>query len=50
MSQAILSPNAGWSSIKFAIHEVADVGSGQRPVHGQIEVIASAPLTTAIGP
>jgi acetate kinase len=43
MSQAILSLNAGSSSIKFAIHEVADLGSGRRLVHGQIEGIGSAP-------
>jgi acetate kinase len=47
MSQAILSLNAGSSSIKFAIHDVADLGSGQRVAHGQIEGIGSAPYFAA---
>lgn len=43
MSQAILSLNAGSSSIKFAIYDVVDLVSGQRRAHGQIEGIGSAP-------
>lgn len=43
MSRAVLSLNAGSSSIKFALFGVSPVGSGQRLSHGQIEGIGSAP-------
>lgn len=43
MPKTILSLNAGSSSIKFAIHDVADLGSGRRLAHGKIEGIGSAP-------
>ena len=43
MSQAVLSLNAGSSSIKFALFEASDPGPGQRLSHGQIEGIGSAP-------
>ena len=49
MSQAILSLNAGSSSIKFALHDVAALGSGKRLSHGQIEGIGSAPHFVARG-
>lgn len=49
MSQAILSLNAGSSSIKFALYNVADIDSGERLSHGQIEGIGSAPHFVARG-
>ncbi len=49
MSQALLSLNAGSSSIKFALYDVAAIGSGNRLSHGQIEGIGSAPHFVARG-
>ncbi|MFA6229284.1 MAG: acetate/propionate family kinase [Rhodanobacter sp.] len=43
MSRAILSLNAGSSSIKFALFVVSQLGPVQRLSHGQIEGIGSAP-------
>lgn len=49
MSQAIVSLNAGSSSIKFALYDVAAIGPGERLSHGQIEGIGSAPHFVARG-
>ncbi|TAL84513.1 MAG: acetate/propionate family kinase [Rhodanobacter sp.] len=43
MSFTILALNAGSSSIKFALYDVASIDSGQRLSHGRIEGIGSAP-------
>lgn len=43
MSRAILTLNAGSSSIKFALYDMAANGSQRRLSHGQIEGIGSAP-------
>ena len=48
-SQAILSLNAGSSSIKFALYDVAAVDIGERLCDGQIEGIGSAPRFVARG-
>ncbi|MFC5582749.1 acetate/propionate family kinase [Rhodanobacter terrae] len=47
MSRAILTLNAGSSSIKFALYEMAAKGLRRRLSHGQIEGIGSAPHLVA---
>lgn len=47
MSRAILTFNAGSSSIKFALYDMAEKGSQRRLSHGQIEGIGSAPHLVA---
>lgn len=49
MSRAVLSLNAGSSSIKFALYDVTAIDSGERLSHGQIEGIGSAPHLVARG-
>lgn len=50
MPKAILTLNAGSSSIKFALYEMAAAASARRLSHGQIEGIGSAPHFVARAP
>jgi|UniRef100_A0A8J4M6Z9 acetate kinase len=49
MAEAVLVLNAGSSSIKFALYEIAAAGGLTATVHGQIEGIGTAPHLLAHG-
>ncbi len=50
MPKAILTLNAGSSSIKFALYELATAGPQRRLSHGQVEGIGGAPHFIANDP